>query len=369
MKKNKISYSQLLFTVICYIQSFALLTSFSFAVAGRNNWLAVPIGIVIAAIFLIIQLSIMKKYPGKSLFQINESVFGKYVGPCFSVVYLLYFFCLSSLNLRDVDDFVTFAVLPGTLPMVISVSFMILCSWAVMKGIRVIVRYSMVVAVLVFIVFSLSVIFVWGRIDLNNLLPILSVTPIKVFQSGNMIATIAFGTLVFQMVTPYCDNRINLSKCLLSGLLIGGLFFFAVLVRDTAVLGDLVKILAFPTYSTYQIAGFTEIFQGVDVSYALIFIMLSFLKMSLLFYVTVTGIADLLKLNSYKPLVFVVAVLIIIFARTVYPSSMEHLKSAQEIVPILWLLFEFLMPLITWIKIVVSSKSSKRIERKKAEST
>lgn len=72
MEKNKISYSQLLFTVICYIQSFALLTSFSFAVAGRNNWLAVPIGIVIAAIFLIIQLSIMKNIPGKVFFKLTK---------------------------------------------------------------------------------------------------------------------------------------------------------------------------------------------------------------------------------------------------------------------------------------------------------
>jgi spore germination protein KB len=365
MEKNKISYSQLLFTIICYIQSFSLLTAFSFSVAGRSNWLAVPIGAAIALVFLFVQLSIVKKYPGKNLFQINESVFGKYVGPCFSVLYLLYFFTLSSLNLRDASVFVTFSVLPGTSAMVIYITFMIICSWAVMKGIRVIVRYSEVVAMLVFIVFFLSVVFVWKRMNWNNLLPILSVAPKKVFQSANMIAVIPFGTLVFQMIVPYCDNQKHLSKCFLSGILIGGLFFFAVLIRDTAVLGDLVEILSFPTYSTYQIAGFTEILQGVDVSYAVIFITLSFLKISLLFYVTVTGIADLLKLNSYKPLVFVVGVLITLFARFIYPSLMEHMASAQEIIPILWLLFELLLPLITWVKIAVSSKS---MERKKAES-
>lgn len=359
MEKETINCSQMLFTIICYIQSFSLLTAFFFAVTGRDSWFSVILGWIIALLFLLIQLSVMKKYPGKSLFQINELAFGKWVGRIFSLLYLFYFFCLSFLNLRDLKDFVNFSVLPTTPPIVILISFMIVCSWAVIKGLRVIVRYSTVFVMFIMVTFILTTFFVWDRLDLHNLLPLFSVSPTTILKSANLVAVIPFGTAIFQMIVPRLEDKKRMSSCLLKGFLFGGLFLLAVTIRDTAVLGDMVKVFIFPSFSTLQLAGLTEIFQGTDVIYATFLVTLEFFKISLLYYVVVAGLVELLKLKSYKPLVFIIGVLIIICSHIVYSSVMGHITSAQTIVPILWLLFEFVLPSLTLLKIVISKKLKK----------
>lgn len=112
MKKEKISYSQLFYTVICYIQSFSLLMSFSFSLSGKDTWFAYLLGSAFAFIFLLINLAVMRYFPGKNLIQINEQLYGKKVGKIISILYLSYFFILSSLNLRDMNNFVGLDILP-----------------------------------------------------------------------------------------------------------------------------------------------------------------------------------------------------------------------------------------------------------------
>jgi spore germination protein KB len=359
MEKEKISCSQMFFTIVCYIQSFSLLTTFTFGIAGRDSWIPITLGGIVAILFLLIQLSVMKKYPGKSLFQINELAFGKWVGRIFSLLYLFYFFCLCFLNLRDMKDFVNFSVLPNTPSLVILVLFMMVCGWAVIKGLKVVVRYGAVFVMITLIAFILTTIFVWNRIDFHNLLPVLSISPEKLLKSTNLDAVIPFGTIIFQMIAPQLEDKKQMSSCMLKGFLCGSLFLLAVIIRDTIVLGDMVKILIFPSFSTLQLAGFTEIFQGTDVVYATLLITLEFFKVSFLYYITIAGIAELLKLKSYKLSVLIIGVGIIICSYLVYSSVMEHITSAQTIIPILWLLFEFVLPVLTLLKITFSKKRKK----------
>ena len=359
MEKEKISCSQMFFTIVCYIQSFSLLTAFTFGIVGRDSWISITLGGIVAMFFLLIQLSVMKKYPGKSLFEINELAFGKWIGRIFSVLYLFYFFCLCFLNLRDMKDFVNFSVLPTTPSLIILISFMMICGWAVIKGLRVVVRYGAVFVIITLIAFILTTIFVWNRIDYHNLLPLLSVTPEKLLKSTNLDAVIPFGTIIFQMIVPQLEDKKHMSSCVLKGFLCGSLFLLAVVIRDTMVLGDLAQILIFPSFSTLQLAGFTEIFQGTDVVYATVLITLEFFKISFLYYITIAGVAELLKLKSYKLSTLIIGVGIIICSYIVYSSVMEHIISAQTITPILWLLFEFVLPLLTLLKIIFSKKAKR----------
>lgn len=359
MEKEKISCSQMFFTIVCYIQSFSLLTAFTFGIVGRDSWISITLGGIVAMLLLLLQLSVMKKYPGKSLFEINELAFGKWIGRIFSVLYLFYFFCLCFLNLRDMKDFVNFSVLPNTSSLIILVLFMMICGWAVIKGLRVVVRYGAVFVIITLIAFILTTIFVWDRIDYHNLLPLLSVTPEKLLKSTNLDAVIPFGTIIFQMIVPQLEDKKHMSSCVLKGFLCGSLFLLAVVIRDTMVLGDLAQILIFPSFSTLQLAGFTEIFQGTDVVYATVLITLEFFKISFLYYITIAGVAELLKLKSYKLSTLIIGVGIIICSYMVYSSVIEHIKSAQTITPTLWLLFEFVLPLLTLLKIVISKKGKK----------
>jgi spore germination protein KB len=77
---------------------------------------------------------------------------------------------------------------------------------------------------------------------------------------------------------------------------------------------------------------------------AIVLIMMLFLKVSVLYYGTVLGIAQFLNLRSYVPLVLPIGIISISLAVLVYDSDMEHVYYAANIWPIYTIPFEFLIP-------------------------
>lgn len=359
--KEKISYSQFTFTIICYIQSFALLTSFVFSVSGKDAWFSVLLGGVMAALLFLMQIYIVKQFPGKNLIQINICVFGNVLGRVISVFYLFYFFSLASLNTRDMGDFVHSSILTSTPTVATMILFLSVCAWAVIKGLKVIVRYSAAFTMIGFASFIITTIFIWTLIDWHNLLPALSTPPQKLLQGANLITTIPFGTVIYQMLAGSVENGKHLTRSCMKGFVIGGLFLMAVIIRDTTILGNMVKVLSIPSYAVMRLANFTDAFQGMDAIFASMLVMLEFFKVSLLYYIVVYGVAELFGLDSYKPLVYTFGTLIMVFARIVYPSMMEHSLAAQATTPLIWLLFELVLPGLTMLRIaVVKKKEGKR---------
>ncbi|MCH3972156.1 MAG: spore germination protein [Oscillospiraceae bacterium] len=352
MKKEKISYSQLFYTVICYIQSFSLLMSFSFSLSGKDTWFAYLLGSAFAFIFLLINLAVMRYFPGKNLIQINEQLYGKKVGKIISILYLSYFFILSSLNLRDMNNFVGLDILPETPTLVILISFILVCGWAVTKGIKVIVRYSTAFAWITFISFALTSILVSGRMNWHNFLPMFTTSPQKLLQSANIVSVVPLGMIVFQMIAPVMDQPDKLSKCFKISFWVGSVFLVMVSLRDTAVLGVMAQFLATPSYATLRLAGFSEAFQGLDIVYAVLLIMLEFFKVSILYYALTAGITQLLQKKSWaKPLIVILGVLIIIFSRILFQSVSAQVAAVQNVERWVWLLFELVLPLISLLRI------------------
>lgn len=364
IKKETVSGSQLVFTVVCYIESFSLITGFSFSVAGRDTWFAVITGAAVAALIFWMQLWVAKQFPGKDLMAINNCLFGKVWGRVFSILYLFYFLTLSSLNLRDMSDFVRSSILPDTPGVIAMLTSIAVCAWAVTKGMRVVLRYSTAFSILTFCALALTSIFIWGRMDWHNFLPVLDTPPIKLVQDTHLMSVIPFGTIVYQMIYCSAEEPKHAEKRLMKGFLLGGVFLLMVILRDTAVFGDMVSVLTIPSYATLRLAGFTEAFQGIDVVYATLLTLLEFFKISFLYYVVAVGTAEVLGLESYKPLVYTFGVLIVLYARILYPSMTAHNLSAQTTVPFIWTFFELVLPFISLLRLL----AMRRKEKKKGES-
>ena len=76
---------------------------------------------------------LQKKYPGKTIIEINDCVFGTYIGKIFSSLYIFFFFSLAFLNANNMSGFVSSYVLPDTPTVVILFMFMFVCAWSVRK--------------------------------------------------------------------------------------------------------------------------------------------------------------------------------------------------------------------------------------------
>ena len=357
---GKVSASQFMFTVACFIQASTLLTAFFISVTKQDSWIVSIFGFLVGMIFLWLYTTLMKNFPNKNLVEINDLVFGSVVGKIFSLVYIYFFLTLSALNLKDLGDFVGMAIMPNTPTIVILVSFMCICAWAVRGGIEVVTRYSLFFTFIASFIMIVTFFLAFNDIDFNNFLPMFNQPVMKYVQGTHIIATIPFGEIVvFLMVTPNIEIPSNkLGKYFTLGFAVGGTSLTLIVLRDIAVLGNIITLFTFPSFETLRMIRLSRALGRMEVLFAVILIILLFFKISFLYYVSVLAISQIFKLNSYKNIVLGVGVIIVIYSFNLYYSMVQHMEHGSIITPFQWLIYEFLLPLITLIVAKIRNVSS-----------
>lgn len=351
LDKTQISGSQFMFAITCFIQASTLLTSFLSSITMQDSWLAVLFGAIACLPLLWLFRTLMIMFPDKNLLQILDEVFGPVAGKIIGVAYAWFFLTLTSLNLMDMGDFSKLTIMVETPKLVLVIMCMLVCAWAVRFGIKSVARYSTLFTVTAFFILAVTVLLVLNQADFENFLPMFDQPAMKYVQATHISATIPFGELVvFLMIRPNVKmSRSETTKYLFSGFAMGGFTVLVVMMRDIAVLDNTMQLFTLPGLVTLRLVNLGEALSRIEIIFAIVLIMLFFFKVSLLYYVTVITIAQLLKIKVYRRIVLVAGALIIAYGFTLYPNPIEHTASSQEIVPIVWTLFEAVIPLLTFI--------------------
>ncbi|MFB0920501.1 MAG: GerAB/ArcD/ProY family transporter, partial [Oscillospiraceae bacterium] len=104
-----------------------------------------------------------------------------------------------------------------------------------------------------------------------------------------------------------------------------------------------------------QIHGLRVWLTRLDVLVALTLLVTVFMKVTVFYYSTVLGLAQLLRLRSYRPLIVPIGLIVMAISANLYPSDMEQVYAARYIWPFNAALFEIVLPLITLISIGLRS--------------
>ncbi|MDF2567270.1 MAG: spore gernimation protein [Oscillospiraceae bacterium] len=347
--KGKITAVQFMFSVACYMQASSLLTAFFVGITKQDSWIVVILAFLVCLPFLFIFISIMRNFPDKNLIQINTLVFGPVVGNIISAMYIWYFLTLTSLNLRDLSDFVHQTIMPKTPSIVIMFLFLLVCAWAVRFGIGVVTRYNTLFSIIQIVILALAVVFTANLIDFQNFLPMFDQPAMEYVHGTHVVSTIPFGeVVVFLMITPNIKlPPKKISKFFLWGFVIGGIVLVVVILRDTAVLGNVLGLFSLPSFETQRMASLMEALSRLEIMFASVLIILLFAKVTFLYYVTVLSLAQIFKFETFKPFILSIGALAIVYAFILYSSSMQHVESGTNATPILWTLFEFVLPMLT----------------------
>jgi spore germination protein KB len=336
---------QFIFSVICFLQSSALLSSFFTPITHQDSWLVGLFGIVAATPLLLVYIGIMKRFPDKTLIEVCLHVFGRLGGVIVSVLFIWFFLSLTALNTNDMSMLVRQTILVETPSFVTSLLCVILSAYALYRGIVVVTRYAPVFALFSYLLTIFSILMTIKIMDTNNFLPILTQPPESYIQGTNIVLSIPYGELVaFLMVTPSIrKGKRSVGTCLMAGFLAGSVTIIAVAARDTAVLGRVGALFSSPSFETLRMANLGTL-NRMEVLFVIVLIVLLFFKIMFLYYVTVMAIAQLIGMKSPNPLVLMTGGLVVAYSVFVYPDAQTHANSGREIVPLLWLLFEFLLP-------------------------
>ncbi len=346
--KGRITSARLMFTIVCFIQSSSLLTSFMTSVTKQDSWLAVLVCTVVYLPFMFVYRALIVKFPGLNLLQVFEAVFGKALGKLVGLLFVWFFFTLAALNLSDLGAFARETLMEETPNTVLVVVCILVAAMAARQGIRAVAWYSALYMVVSFTLIAVSVLLLLSRFRLENFLPMFDQPFSKYLQGIHIIATIPFGELIaFLMVTPNVDfSKRDVTRSLFLGFVLGALTIAAVVARDTAVLGNTLHMFALPSLVALRMVQLGEALTRMEILFGIVLIILLFVKITFLLYVSVLSLAQLTGARSYKHLTLISAAFIVAYGQTLYSDQLRHALSAQEIVPIAWTFFEFLLPLV-----------------------
>ncbi len=347
--KDRISGKQFLFTLVFYLQSSALLTSFLAGITKQEAWISVLGGYIVCLPVIAMYRGLMLRFPGRNLLQIMEEVYGVWAGKTLGLGYIWLFITLTALNLTDLGDFIKLTVMEETPHFVLALMCILLVGWTVRYGIRVVTRYALPFAAVEFCIVAVSVVLSYNQMDFQNFLPVFEQPAIRYVQGIHINATIPFGELVlFLMITPTVRmTRRESARYWFLGTLLGMLTLLTVLSRDIAMLGNTLHLFALPGLVTLRMVNAGEALSRMEILFAAALVMLLAFKITVICYAAVIAVAQLFGLKEFRHLSLVMGALVLVYARTLYANPVEHTAAAREVEPIIFTFLEFVLPILT----------------------
>lgn len=350
-EKGKISALQFAFSIGCFIQGAAIVVTVLYAITKQESWLSFLLGLLFFLPIMLLYIAFTTIFPGKNLIEVNNLVFGQVLGKTISIAYIWYFFTLISLNLRDAGDFVLSSILPETPTLAVTISLLIICAYAVRGGIQLISRFSVLFVVTIFAIAIITTLFNLRNIELGNFRPILSLPPIKYFHGATIVSMIPFSEIiVFLMFTPFVkETNLKISKAIFIGFLIGTATFIIIVFRDISVLGEVISLVNRPSFEAHRLIDILEIITRIDILYSIATVFIIYFRISIFYYATVLGIAQIFNLSSYKQLTFSTGALTIPYMLILFKSPIEHIVWVNDTAPIFSIAFGPMLIAITLI--------------------
>lgn len=356
LEKGRISSSQLVYLVVSYLLGVAVIIPPG-APVKQDAWLAIIFGMVEGIILTWIFLSLSDRFPGKTFIEISHIVYGPYLGKVISFLFIFFLFHVVSLIIIDFSNFFSGIIMPATPFIVFAILITLVAASAVRNGIEVIARCSQVLLSIVLISIIATCILLFKNYNFNNLQPVLSTPPGKMFFITQRVALFPFVPALFMMVIPSVNKQGELKKSVIKGIVIAGFFLTLIAIRNIAVLGNTAGIYTYPSFQAVRIIDYGQVLTRLEVLVALNFLASGFVEISLFFYGTVLGGAQLFNLRTYLPLVLPIGVLITFQLN--YYNIAETLEY-QEVYPLIALIFKVVIPSITLIVAVIRKLSGDR---------
>lgn len=339
---------------IAIMIAFLIGSSMVLGVAGeaqRDAWISVLIAMVMSVPVFFVYSRIVSLFPGKGLYEILTTVFGKTLGKIISIPLIWYTFHLGALVIRNFTEFISIVTLSETPQYVIAMLMIILSIWIVKAGIEVIGRWSaIVVPILLWAIVLVTLLFI-PELEFGNIKPILYDGLKPVLSAAFAVFAFPFAEVVI-LIAVFDNLKKGDSpyKVFYWGLLIGGINLAMITLRSLLALGlPTISITYFPAYASVRLINIADFIERIEVTVAISFMLGGFVKVSMCLLVASRGISKVLNLKSYRPIVAPVGLLMMILSLIIYSSAMEMFEWVEKYYKYYAILFQIIFPIMIWI--------------------
>ena len=354
MVKTKVSPRQLIILTSGF--SFGtvplLLPSSIAKLAGRDAWLSILFGTVTGLLFIWIFAKLGELNPDKTFVEIIQLYLGKLVGGFVSVFFILSALVVADQGVWYMSDFIrtAFAYTLPALP--INVFFIAVLAFALLCGVETMYRTAEMLFAFVFPFLMIIILMIIPNMEPENLLPVMEkgVTPV-VKGSILFLSNCTLPLEKLNTVYPVCfENVKEAKKALFKGYLLGAFTNLITVTACVLVMGSsLIANLRFPMFITSEGIDILVIFSKIEAVTFFIWVSVSFISVFCYTYAGVFGLAQLLKMKSYKILVLPMGLLLAVYSLNIYTNTSYQIKWDSTVWPPMSFTLGFIFPIVLLI--------------------
>jgi spore germination protein KB len=330
--------------------------------AKQDSWIVILISLSIGLILFWIYMGIYKSDSSSSLIKCLQRAWGKHLGGMIGVIYIVYCIYIASRVLRDFGEVIITVALDNTSIFTVSILMMFLLVYTVTKGLTAFARTSwlcFLLASVIILVLMFSEVTA-GFFSINRLKPVLENgwEPIikTVFPTT---ITFPFGeVVVFLLLMHHFDDPKRSVKVGSIALINTGVLLSVVSIIQVCNLGvSIYEASNFPVVSSVSLINIGDFFTRLNSMVVITFIILGFIKISILFFGAVIGTTELFRLSRTWLITFLIGILILFFSFFTTGSFAEHITVGLDVVPkYLHVPIQIVIPLLLLITIKIKKK-------------
>ncbi|NOU88384.1 GerAB/ArcD/ProY family transporter [Paenibacillus sp. LMG 31460] len=315
LEKGKISAMQMGILLFSAMSSIILLQPAVIAKhAKQDMWLS-PIWACLGAflfIFFIIRLN--KLYPNMSIIEFSTHIMGRIPGKIFGFIYMLFFLQLTSLVVRQYGEVIVELFFTKTPILIIMVSMVLICSYAVYGGLEVLGRIAGVcIPAMIFLILMIALLVI-PDMNTKHLFPIMEngLTP---SLKGSFIALAGFGQYMqASFFLPFLADREKGTKWVVISIITATITFVITNLATLFLYGRIAGSISFPIMTLARYISLADFLTHVEAIVMVIWLLGAFTKISMMYYVLVLGTSQWLNLTNYRSIIFPLGALLVVFS-------------------------------------------------------
>lgn len=273
--------------------------------AKQDAWVSILVAGCIALLIALPTTKLVLLHPEQNLIQFSQTIMGKWLGKLVVVVYLVQWYTIIPIILRQFSDLIRILLLPKT-PAVYVISVMVLLIiYVTYSGIDGIGRCSEILGPLILLMVFLVLVTSVNNIQFKRLLPFYADSGMAAILKGSLPSSSYLGHAVeFVMLSSFLHNPRKGSPYAIWGVAVASMFVLLSMIMVILTIGvNLSSKMWYPFFEmTKKIALFGFI-ENLDALAVVIWIASVFIKLSIYLFITSYGTAQFLQVQNWRHMI------------------------------------------------------------------
>ncbi|WP_019910154.1 GerAB/ArcD/ProY family transporter [Paenibacillus sp. HW567] len=289
----------------------------SLQAAKQDAWISIVVAGCIALLVGMLATQTGNLYPGKSLIEYSQLILGTWIGKIVIVVYLVQWYTIIPIVLRQFTDMVHIMLLQATPKEAIILLMILLIVYATYAGgIESLGRCSEFLGPIILVMVSIALIASINNVDWKNILPVYADSGITGILGGALAPASYLGHSIEYLMFASFMSKPRKGVPYALGAVISAVFFvlMATIMIIFTIGVNLAPNMWYPFFEmTKKISlfGFIDNFDAIPV---VIWIASVFIKLAVYFFIASYGTAQFLHIRNWRTMIWFLAPIMFIFA-------------------------------------------------------